>query len=296
MRILVTGSEGLIGHELVSLLRSSGSHEVQGFDVSRRGDESVLAYNNLDKLFSRFKPEIVFHLAAIVGPITVAQNPAKTLLVNVMGTRNVLQVCEKYRVKQLIFTSTSEVYGPKDVGEKWLEEDRKWYPMGTPYRPRSAYAISKLAAECMVLDHNGIVARIFNTSGPRQSLEYVIPNMVQRALDGVPLIVNGSGLQKRCFTHVHDTARGLVTLMEFGYPGIWNIGSQWETTILELAERVRELVAPVPIQFEGEVPEGEEYDRVPSLLRMESLGWRPSIKLARLIEDIAQHRRIGSEN
>jgi len=288
-KILVTGSEGLIGRELVSQLQEIGEHEIVGFDWKKRINQNILSWERLDQVFSYFKPEVVYHLAAIVGPKTVLDHPAQTISVNVTGTQHVVNACLRYVVEKLIFTSTSEVYGSgdKEQGRDFSEDDK--LTVEAPIYPRSCYPISKMAAESLVLNANGIVARIFNTTGPGQSTEYVLPNMVNRSLKGEPIQVNGDGLQTRCFCHVQDTARALRLLGEFGYSGIWNVGSEKEITIIELAERVREQIQAVPIEFNPVLPEGSKYRRHPNLDKIRSLGWNADIPLTQIIEDARQH-------
>jgi len=285
-RILVTGSEGLIGRELVGQLEEE-DHEVKGFDWEKRKDENVFDSAKLNQVFSRFNPEIVYHLAAIVGPQKVLKDVDTTMLVNIFGTYNVVSNCIYHEVNKLIFTSTSEVYGSggERQGMDYSETDK--LTLESPIHPRSCYAISKLAAESLVLNAGGIVARIFNTTGPGQSTEYVIPNMVNRALKGEPIQVNGDGLQTRCFCHVQDTARALRLLGEHGSSGIWNVGSNKETQMLELAEKVREQIQAVPIEFNPTLPEISKYNRRPSLDRIRSLGWNADIPLTQIITNVS---------
>ncbi len=288
MKILVTGSEGLIGRELVSQLQEEG-HEVTGFDMVGAGNQrNILSQYDLDQEFSRFRPEAVYHLAAIVGPSKVIRSIAATIMVNVMGTLHVAYVCSKYEVERLVFTSTSEVYGARLQGGWSTDSLREESPtmIEAPTHPRTCYAISKLAAESLVLNAAGIVARIFNTTGPGQSTEYVLPNMVNRALSGEPIQIYGDGLQTRCFCHVQDTARALRLLGGFGYSGIWNVGSDKEITIIELAEMVREYVQAVPIEFNPVLPEGSKYRRHPNLEKIRSLGWSADIPLKQVITDL----------
>jgi len=288
-KILVTGSEGFIGRELISQLKEEG-HETTGFDMVGAGNQrSILSQYDLDQEFSRFRPEVVYHLAAIVGPLKVIKNIAATIIVNVMGTQHVAYACSKYEVGKLIFTSTSEVYGALLQGGWSSDAIREEGPtmIQSPTNPRTCYAISKLTAESLVLNAGGIVARIFNTTGPGQSTEYVLPNMVNRALGGEPIQINGDGLQTRCFCHVQDTARALRLLGEFGYSGIWNVGSEKEITIIELAEKVREQIQAVPIEFNPVLPEGSKYKRHPNLEKIRSLGWNADISLEQIIRDVS---------
>ena len=257
---LVTGGAGFIGSHLSHALLDEG-WEVYALDDLSTGSvanvadlrddprfhlvvESVLSPAVVSELV--FKSDAVWHLAAAVGVRLIVEQPGRTLLTNVQGTETVLEYCARFD-KPVLITSSSEVVGDHPAEQQPLREDtRRIY--GPTTAKRWAYADSKALDEFLALalheerNLRVVIARLFNTVGPRQSGEYgmVVPRFVQAALADEPLEVHGDGNQTRCFCHVQDTARALVDLMEHG--GLWgeiyNVGSTESLTINDLAERV----------------------------------------------------------
>jgi UDP-glucose 4-epimerase len=240
-------------------------------------------------------PDAVAHLAAGVGPEHVTGNVHDTVTTNAQGTANVIDALRQYAPKAtLLFTSSSEVYGL--CPDKLFDEVTSPLVLGPSSEPRWCYAASKLAAEHLVLAHGGIVARIFNTTGPGQSEAYVLPRFVGQALRGEALTVYGDGSQVRCFCHVQDTVDALVRLLE-GYTNpaqeqhdrIYNIGSDFPLSVGKLASVVRMLVNPiVAIVQQSPAPAGGlamPY-RKPALSRIcWGYGWHPTKSLEQIILD-----------
>src|SRR5437773_9932464 len=148
-----------------------------------------------------------------------------------------------------------------------------------------------------------IIARLFNTVGPRQSGQYgmVVPRFVQSALAGRPLEIFGDGQQTRCFCHVADTIRALKGLMEGDSAGeIYNVGSQNRISVLELADRIRELTgSSSDVVF---VPYGEVYGqgiedmihRIPSIDKINAaIGWQPERSLDDILGDVVETQRAN---
>ena len=207
--------------------------------------DSVLKASVVNELVHRC--DVVFHLAAAVGVRLIVEQPVHTLVTNIQGTENVLDHCNRFG-KRVLVASTSEVYGDRQEPEALDEESRRVY--GPTTARRWAYAESKALDEFLALAYHQergldcVIARLFNTVGPRQSGEYgmVIPRFVSAALAGRPLEIHGDGTQTRCFCHVEDTIRALAGLMASGVSGeIYNVGSTERITIAELARRVLEL-------------------------------------------------------
>ncbi|MEZ4603134.1 MAG: NAD-dependent epimerase/dehydratase family protein, partial [Desulfobacterales bacterium] len=181
----------------------------------------------------------------------IMNRPVETLETNVKGTEMVLAIANKYKKKVLI-ASTSEVYGKimNGNGTPPLKEDADRL-MGATTKRRWAYACSKAFDEFLALAYYEekrlpvIIARLFNTVGPRQTGQYgmVLPNFVQKALIGKPIIVYGDGSQSRSFTHIDDVVEALVRLMaEPAAVGqVINIGNEEEITIKELALMVKKM-------------------------------------------------------
>src|SRR5207249_850627 len=208
--------------------------------------DSVLSPAVVNELV--YKCDVVYHLAAAVGVRLIVEQPVHTLVTNVRGTEIVLEYCNKFN-KRVLIASSSEVYGDHREERALVEDDRRVY--GPVTERRWLYADSKAMDEFLALAFHQergldcVIARIFNTVGPRQSGQYgmVIPRFVERALAGAPLEVHGDGLQTRSFCHVSDTVRALVGLMEArSISGeIFNIGSSERVRIIDVAQRVLEL-------------------------------------------------------
>jgi len=252
-----------------------------------------------------YKCDAVFHLAAAVGVRLIVEQPVRTLVTNVQGTENVLEHCNRFG-KRVLVASTSEVYGDHRERGPLEEGARRIY--GPTTQRRWAYADSKAMDEFLALAYHQergldvVVARLFNTVGPRQSGEYgmVIPRFVQAALAGRPLEIHGDGEQTRCFCHVQDTIRALQGLMDEPATAgeIYNVGSQESVTILQLADRVRELTSSRSelrfTPYDQVYGQGIEdmYHRMPAIDKVRSaVGWEPQRDLDTILADVIEHAR-----
>jgi UDP-glucose 4-epimerase len=320
---LVTGGAGFIGSHLSELLLEQG-WEVYALDDLSTGSaenvshlaqndrfhltvESVLSPSVVSELVHRC--DAVFHLAAAVGVRLIVERPGHTLLTNVRGTENVLEYASRFE-KPVLVASSSEVYGDHEAENLPLREDaRRIY--GPTTAKRWAYADSKAMDEFLALarhEEDGlrcVIARLFNTVGPRQSGEYgnVIPRFVQAALAGAPLEIHGDGSQTRCFCHVADTVRALVALAEEPATTgqIYNVGSTESVTILELAERVLEATGSsselVFVPYDEVYGHGieEMFQRMPSIYKItETVGWAPTRDLDSILSEVTADRRLSA--
>jgi UDP-glucose 4-epimerase len=257
-RAVVTGGAGFIGSHLVDALL------IRGWAVTVLDDLSTGSYRNIrhlldDKRFSFVAgdaadrdvvgqliqgADLVMHLAASVGVQLVVDRPLSSLLNNIRGTEVVLEAAHHNRAKVLV-TSTSEIYGKSTNGPFKEDDDRV---LGSPRKLRWSYSTSKAVDEILAylyykeLGLPTVVARLFNTVGPRQSAHYgmVLPRFVAQALRGEPLTVYGDGSQSRSFTYVGDTVEALVRLAEApaAEGEVFNVAGHEEITMRELAERV----------------------------------------------------------
>ena len=260
MKALITGGAGFVGSHLAEALLGRGD-EVHVIDNLSTGSienvehlkgnprfhytiDTVLNEPVLAELVDRV--DVVFHLAAAVGVRLIVESPVNTIETNVHGTEMVLKLANKKR-KKVLLTSTSEVYGKANAVP--FREDGDLV-MGPTSKGRWSYACSKAIDEFLGLAYHKekrlpvVVARLFNTVGPRQTGRYgmVIPNFVKQALLGHPLTVFGDGTQTRCFTYVTDVVGQLVALAEEprAVGEVLNVGNdREEVTILDLARRVR---------------------------------------------------------
>ncbi len=311
MRILVTGGAGFIGSHLAEELLRRG-HEVWALDDLSTGRtenlESFVRHprfrflegNVMEAPFVHgliAQCDRVYHLAAAVGVKYVLENPLRSLLTNIRGTEVVLEACAEHGRKVMV-TSSSEVYG-KGVSVPFSEDDDRL--MGPTHKLRWSYAAGKAVDECLAQAYAQqyrvpvVIVRCFNTCGPRQSPAYgmVIPNMVERALTGRPILVFGDGLQSRCFSAVQDVVRGMLLLTDTpaAEGDVFNVGSDEEVTVLELAQRIQRMChSESPIEFVPyEKVYGESFEdmrrRVPDLRKIRrTTGYRPQIGLDRLLE------------
>ena len=228
------------------------------------------------------------------------ENPIETIDTVVTGTQVVLKHANRYR-KPVLLTSTSEVYG-KSTSVPFMEDGDRLE--GPTTKHRWAYACAKALDEFLAMAYwktsslPVVVVRLFNTVGPRQTGQYgmVIPNFVRLALANQPLQVYGAGTQSRCFCHVADVVRGLISLMECAqaYGEVINLGSTDEVTMHGLAELVvnqtgsQSKIELVP--YEAVFGDGFEdmQRRVPSIAKAKRLiNWSPEFDLRRIINDVA---------
>ena len=314
MRFLITGGAGFIGSHLAQELLVAG-HRVHALDDLSTGSIDNIRHLKADPRFAYTidtcasasvvaelvdEADVVYHLAAAVGVELIVASPVRTIETNVRCTEVVLAQASKKRIPVLI-ASTSEVYG-KSTSLPFREDGD--LVLGPTNTARWSYACSKAIDEFLALAYwkerkqPAVVARLFNTVGPRQTGRYgmVVPRLVGQALAGHPLTVHGDGTQTRCFCHVSDVVRALVDLMLLGdqaYGEVFNIGSQEEISILSLAERVRDLTTGSDSEILL-IPYDEAYEegfedmprRVPDIAKIErALGWRPTRVLDEILAD-----------
>jgi UDP-glucose 4-epimerase len=317
-KALITGGAGFIGSHLAESLLADG-WEVFALDDLSTGSienishlldrddfhlivDSVLAPAVVNELVH--KCDVVYHLAAAVGVRLIVEEPVRTIVTNIQGTEVVLDHCNRFG-KRVLIASTSEVYGDHREQRPLSETDRRIY--GPTTQRRWAYADSKAMDEFLALAYaherglNCVIARLFNTVGPRQTGMYgmVIPNFVERALAGEEIQIFGTGEQTRCFCHVSDTIRALRALMEDDTTTgeIFNVGARNKTSILGLAERVIELtgssseIAYVPYdQVYGEGIE-DMLHREPGIAKIaDAVGWKPERDLEQILADVVAER------
>jgi UDP-glucose 4-epimerase len=318
MRVSITGGAGFIGSHLADVLLARGD-EVFILDDLSTGSIENIRHLRLNPRFHytiesvHHAPsvaelvdqcDVVFHLAAAVGVRLIVESPVRTIETNVHGTEVVLAQANKKKKKVLV-ASTSEVYGLSD--QVPFREDGNLV-LGPTSKGRWSYACSKAIDEFLALAYwrerklPTVIARLFNTVGPRQTGQYgmVVPTFVKQALTGRPITIFGDGTQTRCFTDVADVTGALVKLMD--HPGavgeVFNIGSNQEVTIRDLAERVRLLTGSdseiVCVPYEQAYGEGFEDmpRRVPDISKIGALvGYRPTRSLDQILESVIAYFR-----
>jgi UDP-glucose 4-epimerase len=318
MRVLITGGAGFIGSHLADAYLERGDEVLILDDLSTGSIENIAHLKRHPRFHytidSVHKAQVVaelvdqcdavFHLAAAVGVKLIVESPVRTIDTNVHGTEVVLAQASKKRKKVLI-ASTSEVYGLSN--QIPFREDGNLV-LGASAKGRWSYACSKAIDEFLALAYwrerklPTVVVRLFNTVGPRQTGRYgmVIPTFVQQALTGRPITVHGNGSQSRCFADVTDVVGALVKLMD--HPGavgeVFNIGSNEEVTIGELAEMVKVLTGSaseiVLIPYEQAYEAGFEDmpRRVPDISKVGRLvGFRPRVSLEEILLRVIAYQR-----
>ncbi len=316
MRFLITGGAGFIGSHLAERLLARGD-EVFLFDNLSTGSMENIRHlkNNdrmhyfLDSIENRQllaelvdESDAVFHLAAAVGVRLIVESPVRTIETNVNGTQLVLEAAYRKR-KRVFIASTSEVYGKST--QVPFHEDADLV-LGATNMGRWAYAASKALDEFLALSYwkekkqPVVVARLFNTVGPRQTGRYgmVLPNFVSQALNAEPITIFGSGKQSRCFCDVRDSVEAMLRLMatDKAVGEVVNVGTDREISVEGLAEMVKARTASTsPVTY---TPYDQAYEpgfedmmrRVPCLDKLERLtGFRPATSLEDIIDRVTQH-------
>jgi UDP-glucose 4-epimerase len=318
MTYLITGGAGFIGSHLSDLLLRKG-HRVLAIDNLSTGRMSNITHllPHPDFHFSRAdiatevvldrlasEADVIIHLAASVGVERIISNPVETISNNVGGTEVVLQAALRYGCRILV-ASTSEVYG-KGARIPFSEEDDVL--LGPTSKNRWGYAASKMVDEFLGLAYHHeyglpvVVTRFFNTVGPRQTGQYgmVIPRFVGQALRGETITVYGDGSQSRCFCDVRDVIVAVDALCASPEaPGlVVNIGSQAEISILQLAQKIKEITGSSSeielIPYDQAYAPGFEdmQRRLPDTSRVKDLvGWEPTISLDETLECVRDELR-----
>ena len=318
-RVLITGGAGFIGSHLTEILLADGC-EVWALDDLSTGSrdnvahllddpryhlvvDTVLSQTVVNELVN--KADVVYHLAAAVGPRLIVERPVHTIVTNLEGSEIVLDHCARFE-KRVLVASTSEVYGDHRSPEPLHEDARRVY--GPTTQKRWLYADSKAMDEYLAMAYRQereldfVTARLFNTVGPRQSGQYgmVVARFAQAAVAGLPLEIHGDGTQTRTFCHVQDTIRALKGLMESSEATgeIFNVGSRNHISVGELAARVLELadssseIVYVPYDQVYGLGIDDMLHRVPAIGKIrDAIGWEPEYDLDRILVDVIEHAR-----
>lgn len=312
-RYLITGGAGFIGSHLAEAILARGDHVVALDNLStgrfanldhvgahphfRFVQGSVLDELVVDEAVHEC--DTVVHLAAAVGVKLIVEQALRSFTTNIRGSEVVLGAAHRYR-RPILVASTSEVYGKNNAGPLNETMDRVLGPTSVE---RWSYSTAKAVDEILAFLYHrerglpAVVARFFNTVGPRQSPAYgmVIPRLVRQALAGQPLTVHGDGHQSRTFCHVSDTVDAILRLLDepaaVGEP--FNVGGTREISVLQLAELIRERTgssSPLEIvPYEQVYARGFEdmRRRVPDTTKLRDLtGWQPTRSLEDILDDV----------
>lgn len=299
MKITVTGGSGFIGLPLVEALLQQG-HHVKVLDLKQPAiQHKSLEFVNksvMDDIKDDLKGcDMVYHLAALLGVEHTDKRPLETIRINLEGSVNVFRSAVEANVKNMVYASSSEVYGnPRELPIR--EESVKG--------PVSTYGVSKLAAEIYAQAYNKEfgtnikIVRFFNVYGPRQSDNFVVSIFLKNALHNGPIKVFGDGSQTRCFTYVQDAVDGVLKVVEKGKSGeVYNVGNNHPTTILQLAETIKEVagskseIVKVGYGKDSRLREREIDYRIPDISKINAIGWEPKTRIAEGIKKILEWKR-----
>ncbi|HEY3269266.1 MAG TPA: UDP-glucuronic acid decarboxylase family protein [Armatimonadota bacterium] len=294
-RALVTGGAGFLGSHLCDRLLAEG-FEVTAMDNLITGNVANLRkalnsqkfrfvqYDVTNYLFLDGPVDYIFHAASPASPVDYLNHPIHTMKVGSLGTHKVLGLARAKGARFLMF-STSEIYGDPSISPQPEEYWGNVNTLGT----RGVYDEAKRFSEAMTMAYrrahgvNTAIVRIFNTYGPRMRLAdgRVVPNFIAQALRNEPLTVYGGGQQTRSFCYVSDLIEGIFRLATSDQPGPINIGNPQETTILEFAQRIKELTQSASeIVFEPLPTEDDPKQRCPDLTKARAcLGYEPVVSL-----------------
>jgi len=304
IKILVTGAAGNIGSSLVKALLKDPKYFVVGVDNLSTGHKSKLPssmerfkfiksdvndYKDIHPVFGAYEFDYVFHFSALVGVLRTLENPL-SVLKDIDGIRNILSLSKNSNIRRVFFSSSSEVYGePVSLPQ---------YEDTTPLNSRLPYAIVKNVGEAYfksyLREHElpFTIFRFFNTYGPNQSEDFVIPKFLSAALNDKPIIIYGTGLQTRTFCYVSDNIETMTKCLENDLfeNEILNIGSDIEYSIVDLARIVIDRTASKSkITHVTALIEGDMTRRCPDISKMKKVLGRELISLEEGIDNIIKY-------
>ncbi len=294
-RILVTGGAGFIPSAIAIRLSQLPGTEVLAVDNLSTGDLRKLElaqhpgirfikcdvnrFEDISSVFYSYRPDHVFHYAAVVGVKRTTDHPVNVLH-DIDGIRNVLDLCKNTGVERIFFSSSSEVYGEP------VEFPQNEHT--TPLNSKLPYAIVKNLGEAFLRSYhrefglNYTVFRFFNTYGPKQSKDFVVSKFIRAALKGEDITIFGDGRQTRTFCFIDDNAEATVNAFRNKevINDVANIGNDIETSILELAKLVIELTGSrSKVVHLPPLEEGDMTRRMPDIQRMRGLLGRDLLPL-----------------
>lgn len=307
---LIIGGAGFIGSHLVDVCYAAGKNVIiyDNFSLGKmeylknspnvevvKGD--ILDLKSLQECIDKYKPEVVFHLAAIHFIPACENDPSNALRINVEGTQNVL-LATAGKTPKLIFTSTGAIYDPEITTA--LNEE-------SAIRTGDIYGITKLTAEELVKYHvkkergNVVIARLFNAVGPRETNPHLVPAIMDQLAEGNWHIELGNLYPKRDYIHARDIAEGLFSISQTTLSSnleIFNVGSGTEYTVEELVTLCGE-ASGNPITIESVEARRRKYDRPNQLADISKItkicGWKPKRNLKIALEEVWNTEMVGSK-
>lgn len=300
--ILITGGAGNVASALAKKLAENKGNLIVIVDNLSTGslskvpkDENVVFikanvnnYNDIVPVFGRYNFDFVFHYAAVVGVKRTLDNPMM-VLEDIEGIKNILSLSKNSGVKRVFYSSSSEVYGePFEIPQN---------EHTTPLNSRLPYAIVKNIGEAFFKSYyqeyglEYTIFRFFNTYGPNQSEDFVVPRFLKAALKNEPIYIYGDGQQTRSFCYVDDNVDTCIKAMFEGkcINDVLNVGSDLEQTILSLAQNIIEITkSNSQIIHLSPLEEGDMTRRCPDTSKMKAILGRPLITLEQGIKNLIE--------
>jgi len=295
--VLISGGAGFLGSYLCDYYLKSGDKVVCIDNLSTSSKTNIMhllsnkdftflkhdIVNVLPKEFLDYQYDVVLNMASPASPPHYQRLAIETLEVGSVGTKNMLEIAKASNAR-FFQASTSEIYGDPEVHP----QPEAYKGSVNCYGPRSMYDESKRYAEALIYAYrqkynvNTVIARFFNTYGPRMDPQdgRVVSNFIMQALQNQPITIYGDGLQTRSFCYVDDLIDGIVKLVDSDEEGPMNLGNPTEFTMLELAEKVLKLINSVSELEYLPIPGDDPTQRKPVIeYAKKSLNWKPRIDL-----------------
>ena len=298
-KILITGGAGFIGSSLAERLVNTTDNKVVIVDNLLTGDVKRLKrfkdkvrfikadcnnFKDISSVMLAYKFDYVFHYAAVVGVQRTLDHP-KMVLDDIIGIKNVLDLCKNTNVKRVFFASSSEVYGEP------IEHPQN--EATTPLNSRLPYAVVKNVGESFLrsykqeFDLDYTIFRFFNTYGPKQSTDFVMSKFIEAATKNKDITIFGDGLQTRTFCYIDDNIDACLSSFEHGHyiNDTVNVGNDYEVNIIQLAEIVikatdsKSKIVHLPALKEGDMKKRKpDIEKMRKLLGRELLPIHEGIK------------------
>jgi UDP-glucose 4-epimerase len=301
--ILITGGAGNVASALANKLGQNEQNFIVILDNLSTGDITKVpkldnvkfikadanSYNDIVPIFGRYNFDYVFHYAAVVGVKRTLENPIK-VLDDIEGIKNILSLSKNSGVKRVFYSSSSEVYGePFEIPQN---------EKTTPLNSRLPYAIVKNVGEAFFRSYyqeyglEYTIFRFFNTYGPNQSEDFVVPRFIKAALGNEPITLYGDGLQTRSFCYVDDNIDTCIKAMVSNQcvNDVVNVGSDKEITILDLAKTIIKITnSKSEIIHLPALEEGDMTRRCPDTTKMKSILGRELLSLEEGIQKLVSY-------
>ena len=294
MRILVTGGLGFLGINLLRILVKQsdeivcidhfGSADSKNFKLAQDLGVRVIKHDINKPIIFKGNIDQVYHLASRASPVDYQKYPVETAMTGALGTANMLRLVKKKNAR-ILFSSTSEVYGDPRISP---QKEIYWGNVN-PIGVRSCYDESKRFGEALMMAYHRQfktdikIVRIFNSYGPGLRVDdgRAIPNFIMQALQNRKIEVYGGGLQTRSFCYVGDTVEGIYKMMNTeSFIGPVNIGNDNETTIMDLAKKIKKITRSKSMIVKKSLPFDDPRRRVPDItLAKKMLNWEPKVSL-----------------